>query len=54
MTQVNLIDPASSAAAIKPTFDKVNGALGNLITTHTNVALNVPVDFPAVPLKQAA
>jgi uncharacterized peroxidase-related enzyme len=26
----------------------------NLFTNYVNVALNVPVDFPAVPLKQAA
>ncbi|MBL8907166.1 MAG: peroxidase-related enzyme [Rhizobiales bacterium] len=28
MTHVNLIDPASSSAAVKPTLDKINGAFG--------------------------
>lgn len=28
MAQVSLIDPASSAAAVKPTLDKINGAFG--------------------------
>ncbi|MBP0583316.1 peroxidase-related enzyme [Labrys sp. LIt4] len=28
MTHVNLVDPASSSAAVKPTLDKINGAFG--------------------------
>lgn len=28
MARVNLIDPASSSAAVKPTLDKINGAFG--------------------------
>ncbi|MPZ37135.1 MAG: peroxidase-related enzyme [Rhizobiales bacterium] len=28
MAHVNLIDPASSSAAVKPTLDKINGAFG--------------------------
>ena len=28
MAHINLVDPASSSAAVKPTLDKINGAFG--------------------------